>query len=258
MRPARRVLVPALAATAAFVLPQENGPTAPGVTVEPARVEMTMFYSGSGVHVRARVPAGAQVAILLTGRERDLDLKRKGKVFGIIWMNVADVHFEAVPSLYHLRTTCTLAQLAPPEVLERLGLGLDALGSRSARALADPSLFRELARLEWRDGLWDVTEAAVTLGAPRADGTTLAEADFLLPARTPPGEYRVRVYTFAGGEAELAGEAGLRVEQAGVAALISDLARRHGLLYGILAVVAAGAAGLLTGVVFGLGSKKGH
>ncbi len=258
MRPGPRALVPALAATAAFVLPPPAGPRDPDVKVEPSRVEMTMLYRGSSVHVSASVPTGAQVAIVLAGGERDLDLKRKGKVLGLIWMNVGDVRFEAVPSLYLLRTTCPLSQLAGPEVRERLGLGLDALGSRSARAAADPSLFRELARLEWRDGLWNVAEAAVTLRAAASGDTTLAEADFLLPARTPPGEYRVRVYTFADGEAELAGEAGLRVEQAGVAALISDLAQRHGLLYGILAVVIAGAAGLLTGVVFGLGSKKGH
>jgi uncharacterized protein (TIGR02186 family) len=258
MRPGPRALVPALAATAAFALPQANGQGGPVVTVEPAQVEMTMLYTGSRVHVRARVPAGEQVAIVLSGGARDLDLKRKGKVFGLIWMNVADVRFEAVPDLYLLRTTRPLAQLADPEVLRRLGLGLDALGSRSARTVADPSLFRELARLKWRDGLWNVTEATVTLGTPAADGETLAEADFLLPAKTPPGEYRVRVYTFAREEGELAGEAGVRVEQAGVAAVISELAQRHGLLYGILAVVVAGAAGLLTGVVFGLGSKKGH
>jgi len=258
MRPGPRALVPALVATAALGLTQANGPGEPVVTVEPARVEMTMLYTGSRVHARARVPAGAQVAILLSGGTRNLVLKRKGKVLGVIWMNVADVRFEAVPDLYLLGTTCPLGQLADAEVLERLGLGLDALRSRSARTMVDPSLFRELARLKWKDGLWNVTEAAVTLGTPRVGGETLAETDFLLPAKTPPGEYRVRVYTFARGEAELTGEAGLRVEQAGIAAVISELATRHGLLYGILAVVAAGAAGLLTGVVFGLGSKKGH
>jgi len=258
MRPGPRALVPALVAAAVLGPIQADPPGGPVVAVDPDRVEMTMLYDGSRVHVRARVRDGAQVAMVLSGGARDLELKRKGKVFGIIWMNVADVRFEAVPDLYLLATTCPLAQLADPEVLQRLGLGLDALGSRSARNVDDPSLFRELARLEWRDGLWNVTEAAVTLGAPRAGGGRLAETDFLLPAKTPPGEYRVRVYTFARGEAELAGEAGLRAEQAGAAAVISELALNHGLLYGILAVIVAGAAGLLTGVVFGLGSKKGH
>lgn len=256
MRTDRRVLVPALAAVAAFALPRAGQPPNQDVTVEPSRVEMTMLYDGSLVHVRASVPDGAQVAVVLTGRERDLDLKRKGKVFGLLWMNVGDVRFEAVPDLYLLRTTCLLAALAPPDVRERLGLGIDALASHSPGTTSDSSLFRDLARLKGRDGLWDVVEASVTLRSAAAGA--VAETDFSLPARTPPGEYRVRVYTFADGGPELAGEAGLRVEQAGVAALISDLAQGHGLLYGILAVVAAGAAGLLTGVVFGLGSKKGH
>ena len=42
----------------------------------------------------------------------------------------------------------------------------------------------------------------------------------------------------------------------GLASLISSAAERHGLLYGILSVLLAIVAGLLTGVIFA-GSNKG-
>ncbi len=251
-----RALLPGLAvAAAAFVpSPRQSAP----VTIEPAQVEMTMLFTGSRVHVGAPVARGAQVAVVLEGTPRTLALKRKGKVLGFIWMNVGDVVFEAVPDVYLLRTTCPLAALAERSVRERLGVGLDALGALPENAGVDRSLFDELVRLKWRDGLWNVSEATVTVRPNEIDGNDLADTDFFLPARTPPGEYRIRVFAFVEGKAELAGEGRLRVAQAGGAAFISDLAERHGLLYGILAVVVAGAAGLLTGVVFGLGSKKGH
>lgn len=258
MRALRRGLAPALAAAAVLVVPRTYGADDSVVRIEPERVEMTMLYRGSRVHVEAAVPAGVQAAILVSGDERELALQRKGKALGLIWMNVGDVRFEAVPRLYLLRTTCPLVALAEPEVLIGAGIGVEALRARSTPGASDPALFDELVRLEWKDGLWNVEESAATLEPAGDAGGVVVAADFVLPASTPPGEYRVRVYAFAGGKAELAGEGRLQVTQAGVAGWISGLAASHGLAYGILAVVAAAGAGLFTGVVFGLGSKKGH
>jgi len=48
------------------------------------------------------------------------------------------------------------------------------------------------------------------------------------------------------------------VRQGGVPAFIADLAAEHGRVYGVLAVAVAVGVGLLTGVVFGVGSRGGH
>jgi len=255
MRPPRP-LAPALAALVVLAAPRADGPRP--ATIEPARVDMTMFFTGSSVRVSAPVAADSHVAVVLQGESRTISAKRKGKVLGLIWMNVGDVRFEAVPDVYLLRTSCPLEALAEHETLERLGLGLDVLGDRATPPDGDRALFDELVRLKWDEGLWRVAESSVTLERSEGGGTTLAVTEFLLPARTPPGAYGVSVYAFEDGRAEIAAEGTLVVDQAGLARFVSDLATRHGLLYGILAVVAAGAAGLLTGVVFGFGSRKGH
>jgi uncharacterized protein (TIGR02186 family) len=257
MHPPRR-LASALAAAVALALPRPDGPEVPPATIEPSRVEMTMFFTGTRIRVSAPVAADARVAIVLEGEAGTISAKRKGKVLGLIWMNVGDVSFDSVPDVYLVGTSCPLRALADHAALEELGLGLDILGDRSARTAGDRALFDELVRLKWDEGLWHVAESEVTLEPSPADGATLAATDFLLPARTPPGDYRVSVYAFTDGKAGIAAEGRLQVVQAGAAAFISDLAARHGLLYGVLAVVAAGAAGLLTGVAFGLGSGKGH
>jgi len=255
MRP-RRPFAPTLAALFVLGVPHADEPRP--ATIEPARVEMTLFFTGSRVRVSAPVDADAHVAVILEGAPRTISAKRKGKVLGLIWMNVGDVRFEAVPDVYLLRTSCPMEALAEHATRDWLGLGLDVLGDRSSASAEDRVLFDELVRLKWNDGLWDVAESSVTLERSPVDGSTLAVTEFLLPAKTPPGAYHVSVYAFEAGRAELEAEGTLVVAQAGVARFVSDLATRHGLLYGILAVVAAGAAGLLTGVVFGAGSRKGH
>lgn len=257
MRPPRS-LAPALATVVILTVPRADEPRTTSPTIEPSRVEMTMFFTGSRIRVSAPVSPSARVAIVLAGQERTISAKRKGKVLGLLWMNVGDVSFEAVPDVYLLRTSCPLEALADRATLEALGLGLDVLGDRSTDTAEDRALFDELVRLKWGEGLWQVAESSVTLQRSPVDAAALATAEFPLPARTPPGRYRVSVYAFEDGRAEVAAEGTLVVVQAGAAALVSDLATHHGLLYGILAVVVAGAAGLLTGVVFGAGEGKGH
>ena len=48
------------------------------------------------------------------------------------------------------------------------------------------------------------------------------------------------------------------LQMVGATKFISFLAINHGLIYGVLAVFIALVIGLLTGMVFGLGSRRGH
>jgi hypothetical protein len=59
------------------------------------------------------------------------------------------------------------------------------------------------------------------------------------------------------GVAEVLASEKLTVKRVGLAHFVATTAERHGLLYGILSVAAALAAGLLSGVLFA-GAKKGH
>lgn len=247
-----------LAWSAAAAAAQTGGATpGDGISVEPPRVVAGMFFSGADVRVRAAVPLGAEVAIVLRGEDQELSLKKKGKAFGLIWMNMEDVSFRAVPDVYLLRSSAPVEALAPSPVLEEAGVGLGALAARCDAGGDRAGLFGELVRLKERDGLWNVEEGEVRVGAEE-EGAAAASAEFFLPASAPPGTYHVLVHTFADGRAELVGSREIELRQEGLARLISDLAREHGLLYGILASLFAVVVGLGTGLAFGRGSGSGH
>jgi uncharacterized protein (TIGR02186 family) len=227
--------------------------------IEPSEVGADLFFHGASVQVDASVPPGWGVAVTCSGKEEALELKKKGKAMGVLWMNVGEVAFDRVPSVYQLSTSDKLDKLAGPDVQEAFGLGYRAL---EAKAVPDPGdverrrLFGELIRLKESEGLFSVAEGSVEL---RVQSSSVhVSARFRLPAKTPPGDYEVRLVGFKDGKAELLGSGRLRLSQVGVTAFISSLAQRHGLLYGVFAVIIALGVGLLTGLLFGLGSKKGH
>jgi uncharacterized protein (TIGR02186 family) len=237
-----------------------ESPAATELRVEPSEIRAGMFFDGATFRVSALVPEGLGITVSCVGKKEPVVLSRKGRVLGLIWMNVGEMEIDGAPDLYLLHASGDLSEMATPSTLETLGVGYAALERRAAFEGAEGDevrLFSEFVSLKESDGLYSVSEETVE-GEPGPDGLVRVSAEIHLPAKTPPGEYQILVHGFGGVGGTLLGTAPLRVEQVGMAAFIRNLATEHGLSYGIMAVVVAIAVGLLTGVIFGLGSKKAH
>jgi hypothetical protein len=193
------------------------------VHVEPENIGIGLSYSGRTIRVTASVPACEGIVIRVTGADEPLALKKKGKKCGLLWMNVGEVHYEAVPTLYLLRSSRKLEELATPETLSRLGLGFDALRDRVPVESEDGArdLFGELVKLKERDRLFSSEASGVersSLGA----GNQQASSEFFLPAKTPVGDYTVDVYRFDHGDGSLVGSATVHLERDAVVAWITS------------------------------------
>lgn len=228
--------------------------------IDPAAIQATTFYDGATVKVRAEAPTGYELAIVCSGQKAPIELRRKGKVLGLLWMNVGDVSFESLPTMYQLQTTAPLAELGSGAALDALNIGYPALMrvSEPKGCGSDTQLlFGELVKLKEGEGLFSSSPGVLK---PRTESSdiSLVETSLRIPAKAPPGGYQVRLVGFKDGHGQLLATAELKISQVGTAAFISSLASQHGLLYGILAAVIAVLVGLLTGFVFGLGSKGGH
>jgi len=227
--------------------------------LEPPAIRMGLTYGGTTVEIEGAAPAGSEIAVVCTGEAGPVELKKLGKVWGILWMNVGDLAFERVPALYMVATSAPLAELAPAAVLDSLGIGYDAVAARSLEPGGDAerrALFGELIELKEKEGLFSSREGGVEIEPGPSSGVATLATSCRFPSHTRPGTIDVRVYAFAEGAGRLVHTAAIEVEQVGLAAAITHLARTRGLLYGVLAVVFALVVGLLTGFVFGLGKRK--
>jgi hypothetical protein len=230
---------------------------APGaaIRVEPAEVEVGMFYRGTKLHVEGTAPADCKVALVCLGHESKVELKRKGKVGGLLWMNVGDVAFEHVPSLFLQSSELDgIRPDAPVALGGRLVEGYERMEARVLPAGADEEqrrLFHEFVRLKEHEQLY------LARSGPARASSSIVSADFWLPASVPPGKYEVQLLGGRGEPLGVLAASELTVKRVGLAALISSMAQSHGLIYGIVSVVLAIAMGFLTGVLF-KASKKGH
>ncbi len=220
------------------------------LTIVPERVAVGLFYDGIDLDIRLELPAGCDAAaVRLTGRAERLELKKKGKIGGVLWMSVGEVTFEDVPSVYLLATSGPLEELAPPEVLAHWKLGYHTVISAPP---GDSTLLAELVKLKENDHLFAIAEGGLRpSGGARDDrGSRVLTGSFQLPARAPAGEYLVELFAFQDRQGVPLASARVTVEQVGIVRTLNDLAVHHGLLYGIAAVISAVAVGLLTGLIF--------
>jgi len=230
------------------------------IDVIPSTLEVSTFFSGATVRVEGTAPQSDGLAVVLSGSSETQELKRKGKVWGVLWMNVGEVSFDQVPSVYMVASSDPLCELAPYDVRTSLRLGEDVLAEASVSAEGDEDgarLFGELVKLKEQEGLYRTGEGTLEVVARNEEGWRYS-GSFELPARVPEGTYTLVLWSFDDGKATELATAELRVAEVGVIREIADFAMSHGLLYGVFAVIIALAAGLLTGFLFGMAGKGGH
>jgi len=229
--------------------------------LDPAVIHIGAFYNGDRVSVTGEAPAKSEVVIRVKGKRQDLEFQRKGRVLGILWMNLETVTFHNLPNVYLLFTAKSFEDMAQskegePGVRE---VSLNSLQNEvdiTPNPTDKPALLEELLKLKKSEGLYGVRNDAIHYGESQGSTKSFA-ATLSMPPRLSPGEYGVEVFALNQGNIVARTTAQLKVDEVGLPALLSALAFEHGGLYGILASLIAIAAGLLMGLLF-KGSKGAH
>ncbi|MBF0227833.1 MAG: TIGR02186 family protein [Desulfobacterales bacterium] len=225
---------------------------------EPSIIKIGLFYGGQKISIKANVPDGYEVITKIKGPDETLHLKKKGKVWGILWMNVKEISYNFVPKLYIIRSSSKIASIAPINILQPLEIGYESLKEKTTNEQEPETkeLFGELIKLKESEGLFSINNESFKCTSLQ-NGMRQAVTEFMLPPKAPVGEYIVELFAFSNGSGSRIETSTFKLEQAPSINFLSSLAFNHGFLFGCLAVIIAILAGLLSGIIFG-GSGKGH
>lgn len=234
--------------------------------IQPKTIQIKSTFSGEKVTVRAVIPSGDKVALRLTGPRENQVLMRKDRVKGL-WMNVEQIHFEDIPKIYLLWTSKDLSSIENRDNLKTMKLDYFSLLSESLPEKSPDKdsdkyqskktlLIQELIKLKESDKLYQIYDGMINIKPLEQGVWDQADAVLDVPAKISPGTYSLDLITFKDGKSTLLHSSNIEVKLVGIPAMISNLAFKNGLWYGILAVIIATLSGLLIGVVFE--SKGSH
>ncbi len=228
-------------------------------------IKINFFYHGDEVNVSGTSDEGLDLIVKITSPEIHQVFKKKGKVAGLLWMNVGTLNFEHVPNLYFLHTTGMLNDLLEDKDMDRQIIGYPALfrhvevtsGEKTKTPLTEGEKerwFKEYVKFKESSGLYNVSEGDVSIKKSEK-GLQDYHIRIQWPYQAPPGEYTITVYGIKDKKVIETAETKVFVEQVGGVKALADMARNNGALYGIISIVVAVLAGFGVGMIFRKGGS---
>ena len=163
------------------------------VSLSNHRVAVTSSFTGEDLVLFGTIEPDAgktlrppyNMVVTVTGPRETLRTRRKERALGI-WVNMDSREFVRVPSYLSVLSNRPVADIASPDVLRRLQVGLDnfllpqRIGPDIADTVRDDPFRVAFVRLETQYGLYRQSSTAVTFLTP-----TVFRAAIPLPANVP-------------------------------------------------------------------------
>jgi uncharacterized protein (TIGR02186 family) len=216
------------------------------------RVSIDTNFDGSEILIFGAIkrdtpaPDGPlHVIVTVTGPSEPVLVRRKSRVLGI-WVNAEQVEIDRAPAFYAVATTGPWTDVISEteDLRHRISIGR-AIRSVGADVSDSPNFTEALIRLRLRADLYQTDIEAVEL-----TDATLFQTSVALPANLTEGNYTVRFFLTRQGQVIDAQETVIFVQKVGLERFIFALAHEAPLLYGLLSLAIAIAAGWGASAVF--------
>lgn len=217
-------------------------------------ITIDFFYHGSSVSVRGISEPGTDLVIKITSPEGHQVLKQKGKVAGMLWMNVGQLKFENTPNFYEVFSTRKIEEILSREEREKNVIGFPAL----AKHVEITPVANEEEKNRWFDEFVKFKEdSKVYLASSGTVSTTMrtdGKQDYYVltdwPYQAQPGDYLVTVYAVQNNKVVEQATSKVNVEQIGMVKTLATMAQNSPAIYGFLSIGVALGAGVGVSLVF--------
>ncbi len=218
------------------------------------RIAITTNFDGSQILVfgavsrEAPAPLGPlAVIVTVAGPPVPVTVRRKERIAGI-WINADAVEVDAAPSFYAVASSAPLSEALSRTEDQRHRITpsrvIRAVDTRSAET---ETFVQALIRIRTREGAYGLGGDRVLLAED-----TLFSTEIELPANLTEGNYAVRVFLTRGGTVIDRQDSVIFVSKVGLERWIWALAHERPLIYGLLSLAIAIAAGWAASAAFSL------
>ena len=221
------------------------------------RVSITTSFNGSEILIfgavkrEVPIPSGAPLEVVITvaGPSTPVTVRKKARRAGI-WVNTEAVEVDLAPSFYAVATTGPLDEVLKSTEDLRHKISID----RAIRSVGAPQNIKDsenytdaLIRIRTAEGLYQMLEGSVAL-----DQQTLFRTAITMPANLTEGAYAARIFLTRDGNIVSDYETVIEVQKVGLERWLFSLSREKPLIYGLMSLAIAIAAGWTASAAFSL------
>ncbi|MBZ8118242.1 TIGR02186 family protein [Roseovarius sp. LXJ103] len=180
------------------------------------------------------------VIVAIAGPSQAVSVRRKERRFGI-WVNVDAVEVDAAPSFYAVATNARLSEVLTEveDLRHRISIPRAIRSVGAPTSVSDAQTFTEaVIRIRKASGAYKIEEGAVDLAEQ-----TLFQTQVELPANLTEGAYATRIFLTREGQVVSRYETVIDVRKVGMERWLFALSREQPILYGLMSLAIAIAAG---------------
>ncbi|MDA3858248.1 MAG: TIGR02186 family protein [Roseovarius sp.] len=218
------------------------------------KVAITATFEGSDIlifgAVKREAPIGVaplDVIITVAGPSVPVTVRRKDRRLGI-WVNTEMVALDAAPSFYAVATTGPLDKVLSntEDLRHRVSIGRAIRSVGAATMAEDAQRFTDaLIRIRRDKNAYQMREGAVAF-----DEQTLFRTSISLPANLTEGIYQTRIFLTREGRVVSQFNTSIDVRKVGLERWLFSLSREQPVLYGLMSLAIAIAAGWMASAAF--------
>ena len=217
-------------------------------------ITIDFFYHGSTVSVRGISEPGVDLVIKIASPEGHQLLKKKGKVGGMLWMNVGQLKFENTPNFYEIFSTKKVEDILSREEMDKNVIGFPAL----AKHVEIAPVANEEEKARWFEEFVKFKQDSKVYTSAFGNIETTMNPDgkqeyYILtdwPYQAQPGDYRVTVYAVKDHKVVEQATSNVNVAQVGMVKSLAGMAKDTPAMYGFLSIGVALLAGFGVSMVF--------
>ncbi|PIE11872.1 MAG: hypothetical protein CSA72_01790 [Rhodobacterales bacterium] len=218
-------------------------------------VAITATFDGSDLLIFGAVkretppPEGGplEVVITVSGPLRPITVRRKEQRT-VIWVNTDTVEVELAPTFYAVASSTVLTEAISDLEDQRHRVSIPRAIWSVGDTVEDADAFIDaLIRIQSEDGIYQRLDGAVAV-----DEQTLFRTRIALPANLTEGDYATRIFLTREGRVIDLYETSIPVTKVGLEKFLYRLAYDRPLIYGLLSLAIAIAAGWAASAVFRL------
>lgn len=212
------------------------------------QVAITTSFDGSEILIfgavkrESPIPTDAPLEVVITvaGPSLPVMVRRKDKWFGI-WVNSDAVEVDRAPSFYAVATTAPIGEVLSytEDLRHRITI------NRAIRSVGAPDTVKDAAsftaaiiRIRRDNDLYQTLESQVAL-----DQQTLFRTAIKMPANLTEGDYATRIFLTRNGQVVSSYQTFIDVRKVGLERWLFGLSREQPMLYGLMSLAIAIAAG---------------
>ncbi|MEM9576477.1 MAG: TIGR02186 family protein [Pseudomonadota bacterium] len=212
------------------------------------RVSITTNFDGSEILIFGAIkredpiPAGdpLQVIVTVSGPSTPITVRRKEKRLGI-WVNTDAIEVDQAPSFYAVHSSGPLDDVLKniEDLRHKISVPRAIRSVGGPEHISDSMSFTEaLIRIREGQEVYQLNENSVVV-----EEQTLFRTSVRLPAALTEGDYKTRVFLTRGGDVVGQYETTIDVEKVGLERWLYELSRQQPLIYGVMSLAIAIAAG---------------